>query len=204
MTIQYIEMGAPAPGDAFGAMPSGTSYVADSWGNIYITNNSGADVAALLAVGCQLKQVVAPSEAALIGNSQSAPGTSAGLAIGIQGVARGVPMPVSFASGGGTATVQLAELAAYVVTTLGVAINATAYSALRVQVDAISGGDSIGFTKSLAASGTAYAVGLTDEAGNAYTTITAPGIYLMPARSFITPTHTGTASTPVVTVMAHQ
>ena len=47
-----ILMQAPVKGATFTGMPSGSTYVADSNGLIYITNNSVADQSALTALGC--------------------------------------------------------------------------------------------------------------------------------------------------------
>lgn len=88
---------------------------------------------------------------------------------------------------------------------IGGALNATAYATVRVQVDGIAGGDTIAFTASLASGGTAYALpanAIQDLAGNKYTAIGAAGIYLLPGGLCLTPAHTGTASSPVLTVSA--
>ena len=113
------------------------------------------------------------------------------------------PLPVTFPAGGAPAAVSLAALAAQR-WQVGTALNATGYGSVRVQVDGISGGDSIGFTCSLAAGGTAYPWQAHDQAGNAYAAISAPGIYLLAGRGIITPVQAGSASSPVLTVAANQ
>lgn len=45
---------APAAGMTFAGMPSGSTYVSNQYGLVFITNNSVADEAALIAVGCAL------------------------------------------------------------------------------------------------------------------------------------------------------
>lgn len=47
-----ILMQAPGPNLGFGAQPSGSSYVSDSHGLIYIVNNSVADQLSLISAGC--------------------------------------------------------------------------------------------------------------------------------------------------------
>lgn len=80
------------------------------------------------------------------------------------------------------------------------------YGSVDVQVNAISGGDSIAFTASL---DNANFVGgnscpILDLAGNSYAAITAPGRYTVPGRGFIQWAKTGSASSPTVYVTAHQ
>ena len=99
--------------------------------------------------------------------------------------------------------VVLASQAAAVVLA-GVAINATTFATLRVQIDGLAGGDTVGFAASLAAGGATYLPRVTDVNGNSYASVGAPGIYIVDARAFITITRTGAASTPLFTAMAHQ
>lgn len=83
-------------------------------------------------------------------------------------------------------------------------LSTNSMSAAEVQVDSISGGDSIAFTRSLTG-GTYYAfTAIYDQNGNAVTSITAPGIYSLRGGGLLKYTKTGSASTPVVTIRAAQ
>lgn len=141
-----------------------------------------------------------PAGAATAANQtapQSSPGVSAATALTIQGSAAGVPVQV-----------QEPRSAAAVLTP-GTPHDYTAYGALRVQVDSLSGGDSISFAGSVASGGATYALevlSLSGTYGTTTATITANGIFLVlgGAGLFVTPTHTGVASTPVITASASQ
>ena len=89
--------------------------------------------------------------------------------------------------------------------TLGTPINALSYATMRAQVDSLSGGDTITFARSITTGGTTYPVVAQDDSGNLYPSgITASGIYSVSARAWVTITHTGSASTPTITIMANQ
>jgi hypothetical protein len=139
-----------------------------------------------------------PAGAALDGTDATGIAAPPG-GVGIRGWLSGIYKAVA-----GILQVQLA-MAAPAVLTRGNAYNFAAYAIVRLQVDAIAGGDIMTFTKSLASGGTAYAVVASDETGQAWPNgITAPGLYSMTGRGWITPTWTIAASAPVLTASAHQ
>ena len=92
--------------------------------------------------------------------------------------------------------------------TLATAANFTAYGSVRVQVDSLSGGDSITFAGSVASGGTTYALQqiLNTQTGTIASSITANGVYLIlfAGGLYVTPTKTGSASTPTLTASASQ
>jgi len=83
------------------------------------------------------------------------------------------------------------------------------YNAVRLQVDSLGGGDTIACVGSLAGGGTTYALQLmtlTGTFGTVSTSAGASGVYsiLGAGHLFVTCTHTGSASSPTLTIGASQ
>ena len=85
---------------------------------------------------------------------------------------------------------------------IGTTLNFLNATTVKVQIDALSGFDSISFNASLTDVGAPYPQPVTDEAGHEYQQITSPGLYSIPAHAWLTPVHTGSASTPAITYFA--
>jgi len=117
-------------------------------------------------------------------------------------VANPLPVNGTVTLAGTTPVVATSPMMAARAWPLGTTLDAMGFGVVRVQVDAIDGGDAVGFVCALAAGGAAYPWQVRDQAGNAYLGITAPGIYTLAGYGFITATQAGSASTPLLTVSA--
>ena len=100
------------------------------------------------------------------------------------------------------------QFAAPAAEAFGTPINFTNYGTVRVQVDGLSGGDTITVTGSSTQAGTYYPMDIIVNAGTGAqsTTITASGLYqiLFAGGWWLTFTHNGSSSSPILTVSASQ
>ena len=94
------------------------------------------------------------------------------------------------------------------VLTSGTAYNYTNFSTIRVQVDSLSGGDTVTFAGSAASGGTTYPLQqiLNTQNGQITQSVTTSGVYvvLFSGGLYLTPTHNGSSSTPTITASASQ
>ena len=93
--------------------------------------------------------------------------------------------------------------------TLGTAVNVSGYSSVNVQVDSLSGGDTLVFSASSTQGGTYYPVqvlALSGTFGGISSTVAASGLYsvLGAGLFWIKAVKTGSASTPTITILAGQ
>ncbi len=93
--------------------------------------------------------------------------------------------------------------------TLGTPYSFVNYGSVVVQVDSLSGGDTISFAGSVASGGTTYplqVMSLSGTYGTIASTISATGTYeiLGAGKQYVTATKAGTASTPIITASASQ